>query len=454
MLPPHEGGPLMRRAFKVLLWVVFGPLAVVLLLMVAWVACNGRWADTAPQPVPPELLPRAVTLAPEHNAFFDGQGLRAPEGESPNAWGQRMWRGEADDAAKLLAVPVGDAWNCNAGKVDCMVLWRASAAGLTAQMVGAKTFGERCKALAARSDFQEPTPVRRARPADGKPYEAVPLPTFGPLTSCMRWLHIEAVLAPDAQHARAAWARADALLRLFASGTQTLLGQAIAWSWVTRHQQLLAQWSALQPSGYALPAAWLAPLPSRLLQPRGWMAAESHYQRETTADLSAHAEQMYGMEPNALQAWAGRHSLGYLPELTAQATSAYWMADMRLYGHLQGPALAQAARSKPEVEPSWWRYARWRNTVGHILVEIGRPGYETYALRQADLVLYQSALELSQQLNAMPVADRAGWWARHTIDAGIRERLSLERDALLVRTWRGETDQAYAAPVRFPLRPA
>lgn len=454
MLPSHEGGLLMRRAFKVLLWVVFGPLGLLLLLVLAWVACNGRWADAAPQPVPPELLPQRVTLAPEHNAFFEGQGLRAPEGESPNAWGQRMWRGEVADDAKPLAGPAGDGWNCNPGKADCVALWRASAVALVAQMAGAKTFGERCKALAASSDFQEPLPVRRARPADGKPYEAVSLPRFAPLTTCMRWLQIEAVLAPDAQRALGAWAQADALLRLFASGSQTLIGQAIAWSWATRHQQLLAQWSAQQPSGYALPAAWLAPLPSRLLQPRVWMAAESHYQRETTADLAAHAEQMYGMEPNALQAWVGRHSLGYLPELTAQASSAYWVADMRLYGHLQGPALAQAARSKPEVEPSWRRHVRWRNTVGHILVEVARPGYETYALRQADLVLYQSALDFSQQLNAVPAAERAGWWASRNIDAGIRERLSLERDALLIRTWRGETDKAYAAPVRFPLRPA
>ena len=69
-------------------------------------------------------------------------------------------------------------------------------------------------------------------------------------------------------------------------------------------------------------------------------------------------------------------------------------------------------------------------------------------------MLYQSALDFSQQLNAVPAAERAGWWASRNIDAGIRERLSLERDALLIRTWRGETDKAYAAPVRFPLRPA
>lgn len=442
----------MCRAFKVLLWVVLGPLGLLLLVALAWLAFNGRWADAAPQPVPPELMLRAVTLAPADNAFFDGQGLRAPEGESPNAWGRQAWLGATNGSDKLLVVPTGDDWNCRAGKDDCLTRWRAAAAKLTAQMAGAAAFGERCKALADKTSFHEPAPARRPRPADGKPDEAVPLPQFSPLTTCMRWLQVEAVLAPDMRQAEAAWAQANALLRLFSSGTQTLIGQAVAWSWVTRHQQLLAQWSAERPAGYALPAAWQAPLPSQLLRPQAWMAAESHWRRETAADVREHGEQMFSRDPGWLQAWAGRHSLGHLPELTAQAMSAYWLADLRLFGDLQGPALAQAVRSKPETAPAWWDYLRWRNTFGHILAEVARPHYEKYALRQADLVLYQAALDLSQQLNAVPAADRAAWWARQPLDAGIRERLSLEGDAVLIRTWRGETDKDYAAPVRFPLR--
>jgi hypothetical protein len=235
----------MRAAFQVLLWCL-SPLLLLLLLALAWLACNGRWADAAPQPVPQELLPRAVTLAPADNAFFDGQGLEAPEGESPNVWGQRAWRGEVDAAARRLATPSGEDWNCNIAKTDCLKRWRASAAALTTQMSGARVFGERCKAFAGQAAFQEPMPQRRPRPAGGGPYDAAPLPRFLPMSNCVRWLQIEAVLAPDAPRAQVAWTQADALLRLFASGAQTLIGQAVAWSWVTRQQQLLAQWSALQ----------------------------------------------------------------------------------------------------------------------------------------------------------------------------------------------------------------
>lgn len=446
----------MRRMFKVLLWIVLGPLVLLLLLLCAWVASNGRWADVAPQPVPPELMPQAVTLAPEANAFFDAQGLRAPEGDSPNAWGQRVWRGEAVDAAQLLPLPAGEDWTCHATKTDCVARWRASAQALAAQMAAAKVFGERCRALAGKPGYQEPVPVRKAQPAGAESIVPYAMPQFLPASTCMRWLQIEAVLAPDAQRARASWELADALLRHVAAGTQTLIGHAIAWNWVARHQVLLAQWAAGQPPGDgALPTAWLEPLPSRILQPRFWMAAESHFQRETATDLADRSEQMFGMEPNALQAWVGRQSLGYLPELTRQSMDGYWLAQVRLHGSLQGLALAQSVRKEPEpgLTP-WWGLPSWRNTVGSILIEVARPAFAGYPRQQADLVLYHSALGLSQQLNAVPVVQRAAWWDRLPLEAGLRERLSLAGDALLIRTWQGEVESPQPAPVRFPLRPS
>lgn len=439
----------MRRGFKQL-WIVVVPLGLVLGTALAWLACNGRWADAAPQPLPAALHLQPVTLAPADNAFYDGQGLRAPAGEFPNAWGQKVWRGEAPADAALAPVPSGDDWHC---RMDCVTRWRAAAAALRVQMVEARVFGARCQALAARTAYQEPPVLRRPPAAGDAPGEAMPLPSFAPLTQCLRWQQVEAVLAPDTARAEAAWTRADALLRLAGGGAQTLIGHAVAWSWAERQQQLLAQWSAQQPPGYALPAAWLAPLPARLLQPQGWLVGEAHWQREMMAGLRIQGEQMFSMQPGPLLAWAGRHSLGYLPEATAQATAAHWLADLQRYGGLQGATLADAARRQPAPDNSWGRYLRWRNPVGHILVEVGRPSYAQYLFRQADVVLYQAALRAIQSLNGLTPGERAAAWARMPLDAGLRERITLEGDALLVRSWRGDIDQAHATPVRFPLRP-
>lgn len=455
-LPEHATALPPRRPRRWARWTL-GSLAALVgvpaLVVAAWVACNGAWADADPQPVPAALLPQPVTLAPEDNAFFDLQGLRAPAGEAANAWGQRSWRGGDQSADRLLPLPSGDDWGCNPAKEDCVQRWRRGADGLQAQMANARLLGERCQALASRTAFQEPPPYRRATTAEASRDAAQVVQQFGGLTACVRWLQIEAILATDEPRARAAWGRSDALVRLVASGVQSLIGQAVTWAAATRQQQLLAQWAAQTAVGPP-PAAWLAPLPARLLEPALWMATESALPRETVATMSAHGDQLFSEAPNALQAWLGRHRVGYQPQRTMQAFDAYWLADMQAVGHLQGAALAQRALSQPLADDSWWRFVRWRNTVGHILVEVGRPRFENFALRQADLALYQAALELSQQLNAVPAQDRAGWWQRQALDAALRERLTLQGDAVLVRTWHGEVDAAQAAPVRFPLRPA
>jgi hypothetical protein len=444
----------MRRPFKLLLWALLGPLAGLLLLALAWVACNGYWADADPQPMPLELRPQAQTLATQDNAFFDSQGLRAPDGISPNDWGQRAWRGDARKDAELLPLPAGEAWLCSSAKDDCVARWRASAADLKAQMASMPLFGERCRALAAAQAFQEPPPLRRDPGPGSEPGMGWVMPQMAPLATCMSWLEIEAVLAPDARQAAQAWGRADALLRLLAAGSQSLIAQAVTWSKVLRHQLLLAQWAARQPAGATLAPAWLAPMPARLLQPRVWMVAELQFQRGTIADLKHRGSQLFSSDPNLWQTWAGRLSLGFLPELTLQALDANWLAYVHAIGDLQGVALAQQARTAFAVEPPLLGLLHWRNPVGRVLLDVARPQFESYPLRQADLVVSQAALALSQQLNEVPARDRAGWWARQPLPAALRARLALEADALVALSWRAEAEPREPARLRFPLRPA
>lgn len=443
----------MRRPFKLLLWALLAPFAVLALLVAAWVACNGRWADADPRPMPAELQPQAVTLAPQDNAFFDGQGLRAPAGADPNAWGQRVWRGEADKAAALLPVPAGDLWHCNSTKDDCVARWRASAADLKAQMADAPLFGERCRAFSQAKAFQEPPPPHRDPEPGREPGMGRVMPQLAPLSACLSWLEIEAILAPDARQAAQAWARADALLRLLGAGTQSLLGQAVTWNRVMRHQLLLAQWAARQPAEMSLPPAWLAPMPARLLQPRVWMLAELQFPRRNFADLKQRGSQFFTDQPNLWQAWAGRLHLGFLPELTLQTLEANWAADLHAMGDLQGVALARQAHVEVQAEPALFGLLHWRNPIGQVLLDVARPNYQSYTLRQADLDVSQAALELSQQLNEVPARDRARWWARQPLPAELRERLALEADALVALSWRAEVEPREPARLRFPLRP-
>ena len=98
-------------------------------------------------------------------------------------------------------------------------------------------------------------------------------------------------------------------------------------------------------------------------------------------------------------------------------------------------------------------FLHWRNPIGHILLNVARPQFHSYPLRQADLAVSQAALQFSQQLNEVPARDRAGWWARQALPAALRERLVLEADALVVLSWRAEVDPGEPARLRFPLRP-
>lgn len=430
-----------------------GLLLLVLLLLAAWVASNGRWADAAPEPVPAALQPHGVTLAPQDNAFFDSQGLLGPAGESPNAWGQKQVRGEVAGNAPRLTLPQGELWRCEPIKQDCVGLWRTQAASLQADMAAHAGFGERCVALAGRSAFDEPLPslARSPAQADARPGGFVPaLPQFAPWAACVRWHQIQAVLAGDAPLAAAAWSRADALLRLVAGGVQTLIGNAVTWSSITRHQVLLAQWAARQPSGTALQAAWLSPWPESVMTPRRWIAAEASLQRQMTAEWAQRPEPFDDGQHNAFQSWLSSTGLGYLPQRTEQMQSAFWLAELQAYGDLQGTALAGAALARPDPAASLWR---WRNTVGHLLLSVAQPALRGYPLRQTDVGLAHEALVLSHQLNQQPVADRAAWLARQPLQAQLRERLTLEPGALVARVWRRDGEADAMLGLRFPLHP-
>ena len=222
----------MRRVIKVLLWVVFGPVLLLLLVIAAWVASNGRWADAAPQPVPQELLLRPVQVAPEHNAFVAVQGLDAPDGADIDAAGQAALKGLPPPAGDQLHWPTGELWNCRASKSDCARLWHDQAATLRLELGKADVLGARCERIAQMPAWEEEAwPLRpHEGPQATRPIAAQPKPRLAGLPSCVRWLGMQAVLETDDARTLALLVRADELARRALQGSRSLIGTMIGLS--------------------------------------------------------------------------------------------------------------------------------------------------------------------------------------------------------------------------------
>lgn len=442
----------LRRSLKALGWLALA----LLLLAAAWVASNGPWADDADAPLPPQLAIAAPALLAQDNAFFDQLGLRAPAGESPNAYGQRVWRGEPEAPAEaLLALPASADWHCQPKTQDCIRRWRSAAAELRDAMARAGEFGQRCQAVSTRAGYDEVLLSRQSSgPLADKPFGSYPLPLFAGVSACLRWFQISAALAPGLREAQHAWAQADGLRRQVAGGSRSLISHAMAWSWSASQTQLLAQWLAQTP-GAALDEAWLQPLPARVLSPAAWILAEAHFQRQIAGDLGLQGQWMFDDEPKLLQRAMNQARLGQLPHATQRLLDSLWLSRLERLGALQGAALAQQAHADPAgVERPLWAQLHWRNSLGHLLVQIGTPAFLSYYLRQADASTHPALLRAAAALNAHPAADRPAALAAMPLPAELREQLRLETDALVWRGWQNAAEPDRAPPVRLPLKPA
>lgn len=379
-------------------------LATGVLVALAWLASNGRWADAPPRPLPLELQLRPVALAPAHNGFYDLQGLEAPAGEAANAWGRLSLSGEAPEATASLAWPSDPLWSCRSEKTDCVTAWRAERERMAALRAGVAALGARCEALAQRAGIEEVLPQRPATgPQAALPWAALPLPRFANLTHCLRWFGLGAVLADDAAQARALLARGDQLARQALAGSRSLIGAMVGLAGVRRHWLLAAQLAAAQPGDHrAALLALLDPLPGAALSPRAWVPHELHFQREILRDL---VDRRGCADPVAQGFWLDRLAcswqLGLLPEATAQANQDRWL--QRLAGvPADGPARCEALAA-----PAWADAQgglRWRNTLGRWLLDTADQQWPRYPARQLDLELLRQTLRAQLLGQSLPAA--------------------------------------------------
>lgn len=442
----------LRKTLKAL-----GLLVLLLLgIVAAWVASNGPWADDPVASVPPRLAPAPAALAPQANAFFDQLGVRAPAAEDPNAFGQRLWRGEPEaESSALLVMPASAEWQCQPKAQDCIERWRLVAPALRDAMARSHEFGQRCAALSARPAHEEVLHSRQASgPLADKPFGAYPLPVFAGLSGCLRWFQVTAALAPNMPEAHEAWTRADRLRRQVAAGSNSLISHAVAWAWSASQAQLLAQWLAQTP-GAALDDAWLQPLPTTVLVPSTWIKAEAHFQRQMAADVGMPGRWIFDDEPNLLQRAFSRVSLGYLPNATQRLQDALWLSRLEQLGSLQGAALAGQARiDQAGSDPSLWAQLHWRNSLGHAVVDVGAAAFLGYFLRQADASVHPQLLRAVVALNAAPGAKRPAALAALPLSTEVRLQLRLEGGELVWRGWQHAHEPNRAPPLRLPLTPA
>lgn len=442
-----------------------GVFGLMLLVILAWVASNSRWADASPRPVPAALQPRAVTLAPEHNAFFDGIGLEAPRGQSPNLWGQARWRGEAEAAAPRWAWPSSSAWACKASETDCMAQWRANAAVLREQMAAAAPLGERCAQWADAGEVQEPA---RERPESGPlkdlPFAALPLPSWSGGIACARWFQVQAASAtePATEPATALrWlARSAALSRKLATGMQSLPGQALSWAMLEQHAVFVSQWAAAQPQQAAAALAVVAPLPAAAHELR-WVATESDLVRHTVLELPQdcrreHPEAL-GAQRSGWDRFTCATQLGLLHQQSVQDHEDALLAGLAASRQgLCAAAKSRAWQPKPAAELAMPGALHWRNTTGQWLLDVSAAlsNHAGYVARQADLELHQTAARLALQLDAVPSAERADWLAAQNLPADLKPRLRLDGHALIARGCRNEVEPGAAPPLRWALAPS
>lgn len=397
-------------------------LALLLLVLLAWVACN--LFDKPPQPTPPQLaLPAVPADTPLHRALLT---LLLPPG------------------GPALATMQGELLAC-APTADCTQRWLAGAAQLATALAPHALLGERCVAALADARFAEPLPLVMTPNAPLAPHNLA-------ASQCGQWLTLDAVAAAHAglhEQALERLGQGSRLVQALLSGSHSLISHAVAWTVARRHYQGLAAVLALQPGWAAELQPLAAALPAQALSPQRWVAAEAAWQRGVIADLRGHCDQAGPELGGGLQWMVCRLGLGLLPEATRQEIDARWLA--RLAGAEAGVLAVESAGPAP-----FWQVFRFHNTLGRLLLGLSDANYAGYFARQADVELQRQTVALALALVAqqVPVAGRADWLHQQSLSARLQPRITLDQagHSIVARPWASDAEpQAPARPIRVPL---
>ena len=445
------------RGLKVLLAV----LALVLAVLVAWVASN--WHDDDARPLPPELALGAPQAGPP--LFFVIQGLLAAPDVQPEQAGRAAWAALHAPAAAASASAAavnsatlprikGPPLVCEAPQ-DCVKQLTADVAQVAQQLAPHTLLGERCTAAAADARYADERPPAISLSA--------PFHSLAGLTSCGAWFKGQAVLAAARGDREAALQRLRAGMQLaqgVIAGGSMLITTVVAGTVVRGQYEAVAAVAALQPTWAADLTPLAAPLPASALQPQRWVLTEAAFVRGTFDQMLRDCADPRGPGLNlggddwALRL-ACRSGIGLLPNATRQALDGQWLATFNTASQGLGPMVDAAIERRrshaPPAQPAW----AWRNTLGQALIAAAEPSLDSYAARQADVDLHRQALALALAATSqrVPLAGRDAWLARQTLDARTRSRIGWQDQGatLVARPWVAElgADASRSPPIRL-----
>lgn len=394
----------LRRSLKALGWLALALLVVVL----AWVASNGPWADATPRPTDPRLQVPPAQVAARDNGFVLLQALDAPMGADLVAAGQAALDGRTPEAAGRLRWPAAALWECQPRREDCAARWLAQPAEVSAYLAATVEQGARCRQAGEALAFEEVPVERHAEgPLADVGFAALPWPRFAELTNCTRRFGLQALAARDPREAAAAMAEADRFARRALAGARSTIGVMIGLATVQRNWLLAADLVSHQRLEATALGALLAPLPAEVLSPRRWIPSEARFGREVMRDLVDDRHNCRSNESEAAavpRGWTDRlvcHvGLGFLLEQTVQDSDQRWLARLETL-----PATGAAVCDTLDT-PAWRTPAEaslsWRNTVARWVLDVPGVDWSPYAARQLDLELLRQTLQARLQGQSPP----------------------------------------------------
>jgi hypothetical protein len=425
-------------------WLFLALLTLLTLALLAGGVAFGAWwwahREDAPKRPVPAVLALPAAGAP-NAAFVRTQSLLAPA-----AGGQRL----PTPAAPLSCAP----------GADCATQWLAEPAALARELQSHTLLASRCEAVLAAGRYTEPLPARLT--------PDTPLPDFSGMAACATLFAGQALVAAERDERAAALAalrKSRAWAEGQLQGARTLIGTMIAFVAADRHQRAV-QAVALRRPGWAgslLPL--LAPWPAGALDPARWMPAEAAFSRGAVDafDDQCHPERAPGAATEAppvlaepdTTTWTERlgkpvlmrlcrWNIGWLPEATRQRFDDLWVARVARAQAGVEAWIDEAALAPRGGSELGWSTLRWRNTLGEAVFTaangLGDGAFDAYVARAADIELQRRAVAvlLAVAVDAVPSAQRAGWWvgqARADTRSFGRLRLAADGRSFEVEPW-------------------